>query len=489
MLPGCPRPLLIAPSKSIKSGKVAAAYAEEREHWQVRDDYSWVSYHDLQSGKGDAYLEALRPGILILDEAHHAGRYDSSRTKCIERYRRANRHVPIIVLTGSLIASRVVNDSLTLCDWARGTDSPLPHPTAKSTQRFWKLALDVPQRCEPGALRRWCKPREPTVSGVGRRYYETPGIVCSAGENVIGTSLSAETHVAHLRSSAVLEAFAHVRAGRGPDGGELLDTDGHNTWTLTQTLALGFYYVFDPKPPADWTDAYRNWASACREHIASTDCECDTETRARVHILADDPDFWPLADWLRIKSIYRKQQATIWLDKSRLHAAKQWMDSHRHGIVWTQFKGFGQALATFASVPYYSGNARDKQSKRYITQHQAGQPCVASIKSCSEDLNLQRQFYQNLFVAPPATGAWQEQAIARTHRYGCAWPEVSAEYWIACAENRDALSVARAREKNAARMTGDFSRKMLIADWTETKTTKLEGPQWLTKKIAHSLMK
>lgn len=484
----CPRPLLIAPSKSIRTGKVAAAYAEERKHWRVRSDYSWLSYHDLQRKDARQHLDNLRPGIIIFDEAHHVGRYDSRRTRVIRDYLKRYPEVPCIVLTGSLIASRVDSDALELSYWSRNKHSPLPYPAAANTRRFWKLALGVPQRLQPGALRRWCSNGEATVTGLGRRYYETPGIVCSAGENVIGTSLTAEAELIRLTEPKILEAFEHIRSNRGPDGGELLDTDGSNTWLVAQTLALGFYYVLDPKPPADWLDAYRNWCAYCREHIRDTACACDSEATTRQHVLGSETDCWPLDEWLLVKDKYHKSRKAVWLDTSRLDAVSRWMDTHKHGIVWSQFRGFSQALATRANVPYYGSHARDAATGKYITQHPAGRPCIASIKTCSEDLNLQKQFYQNLFPAPPATGAWQEQAIARTHRFGCSWPEVSVDYWVACAENRDNMTVAKLRERNAASMTGDPSRKLLCADWTLPAYRKLEGPQWTKTKIARKLM-
>lgn len=490
MLPDCPRPLLIAPSKSIKTGKVARAYDNEQKHWRVRDDYSWVSYHFLQDEDNAEYLSIHLPGLLILDEAHHAGRYNSSRTKRIRRYLDEHPEVPCIVLTGSLIASRVVNDSLALCDWARGRHSPLPLPAAKDTQRYWKLALDVPKRLEPGALRRWCEPNEPTVAGVGRRYYETPGIVCSAGKNVIGTTLLASTELVSITDTRVLDAFSHVRAGRRPDGTELLDPDGSNTWSLAQQLALGFYYEPTVPPPDDWTDAYRNWCSYCREHIADSSCKCDTARQVIRHVTSDATDCWPLEEWLLVKSQYKLERKAVWLSSSRVDAALRWTRRHRHALVWTQFKAFGFALAA-KGLPYYGSHARDRATKRYITDHKPGAPASASIAVCSEDLDLQYTFCESLFVAPPATGAWHEQAIARYHRFGQPEPEVMAHYWIACAENRDALSVARQRERSAAAMTGDFSRKMLIAEWSPNTRKKLKsvGPQWDSKKLTKALMK
>lgn len=488
MLPDCARPLLIAPSKSIRTGKVAAAYAEERKHWRVRSDYSWLSYHDLQKPTAREHLNSLRPGLIIFDEAHHVGRYDSRRTRVIRDYLGRHPSTPVIVLTGSLIASRVDSDALELSYWARKEHSPLPHPTAANTRRFWKLALGAPSRLQPGALRRWCRAGESTVTGLGRRYYETPGVVCSAGENVIGTSLTADVELVRLVEPKVLAGFDYIRTGRGPDGAELLDADGSNTWLVAQTLALGFYYVLDPKPPTDWLDAYRNWCAYCREHIKSDDCACDSEATARQHILESDSECWPLNEWLLVKDKYQRKRKAVWLDSARLDAVCRWMDTHKHGIVWSQFRGFSEALAIRSKKPYYGSQAQDRRTGKYITEHPAGRPCIASIKTCSEDLNLQKQFYQNLFPAPPATGAWHEQAIARTHRFGCSWPEVEVTYWAACAENRDNLTVAKLRERNAAAMTGDPSRKLLIADFTNTAYKTLEGPQWTKTKIAQKLM-
>lgn len=485
MLPDVPQPLLITPSKSIKTGKVQRAYDEERKHWRVRDDYAWYAYEHLQRDGGLDYLFNLKPGIVILDEAHWAGRYDTRRTSRIHKYKEAYPHVVIIVLSGSLIASRVVNDSLTLCHWARRQHSPLPLPTAKATQRFWKLALDIPQRTEPAALRRWCGPGESTVAGVGRRYYETPGVVCSAGKNVIGTTLNASTELVRLTEPSVLRAFDAIRNGNQPDGRRIFDADGKSTWLQAQTIALGFYYVYDPEPPTDWLDAKRNWTSYCREHIASTDCDCDTENRVKEHIRASGDECWPLEDWELVAHKYKLRRKAVWLSRSRVDATQRWMDRHKTGLVWCQFRAFGEALAP---KPYYGSQARCRGSGKYITDHVKGTAAAASIKVCSEDLNLQHQFTECLYVAPPATGAWIEQSCARFHRFGQPEPEVNMHFWIACAENRDNLAVAKAREKAAAAMTGDYSRKMLIADWTKEKLKDLEGPQWQTTKISKALM-
>jgi len=473
-----PRPLLIVPSKSIKTKKIANAAADAAKHWRIRSDISWIAYEQLQRKAYADFLSRYKPGIVIMDEAHHAGRYDSSRSSRIDRYVE-EYGVPIIVLTGSLIGSHVVNDSCKLCYWALGDGSPLPRPGASATIRWWAHALEQPAKIEPGALRRWARPKESTLSGVGRRYVETPGIVTSSGESVIGTSLTLQTEYVELKSKAVLKAFEHLRAGRQPDGTELLDADGSNIWLQGQTLALGFYYMPDPKPPADYIDAKRNWYSYAREVIRQG--ELDTELQVRE---ATDPEeCWPLQEWLEVKGTFVERRKAVWLSWERVEAAQKWMAQHKHGIVWCQFAAFGAALK-----PYYGAGALDAASGRRITEHAKGSACAASIKVCSEDLNLQHQFSEALFIAPPATGTWHEQAIARFHRYGQPEPETRVTYWLACSENAAALDVARRREREAAALIKDKYRKLLIGEWFHDQNKPKKSPAWRDVHLRESVM-
>lgn len=483
ILPHLERPLLLCPSKSIKTGKVRAKYEEARKHWRVRGDITWLSYELLQRKEYADYLSTYKPQLLILDEAHHAGRYNSSRTKRISRYLRDNPDVVCIVLTGSLIASRVINDSLTLCYWARGKRSPLPRPNkhGRASARYWRMALELPARCKPGVLRELCKPDERTLAGVGRRYRQTPGIVCSSGKSNIGASMVCETEIVNITNPQIVEAVGNVRRNKLPNGNELLDPDGSNQWSTVQTLALGFYYVPDPPPPLPWLRAYRNWCAYCRECISDESNALDTEAQV---IASLDGDCWPWNDWAEIRNDYKLTRKAVWLSDERVLAAQAWMRGHKHGIVWTQFKAFGQRLD-----PYYGAQARDKRSGRFILQHESGRACAASIKVCSEDLDLQYLFYENLFPSPPATGAWHEQANARTHRFGQLEGEVTARYWLACTENKNALGVARAREAAAAQLDGHMTRKLLIADWIESrKRIDATNPLWYGKEIAEELM-
>lgn len=464
------RPLLILPTKSIRTGKVRDAWTDAEQHWRLRNDVSWTSYEFLQRKENAEYLFTYRPQILILDEAHHAGRYDSSRTKRISRYLAHYPDTIVIALSGSLIASHVVADSIKLCAWALRTKSPLPLPHARATAKFWSMALEQPSKLNAGALHKWQSAADQTVlRGVGRRYTETPGVITSSGDSVIGTSLVLEPQTVEIKDSKILRAFELLRQGKLEHGGELIDCDGSATWNMAQTLALGFYLRADPEPPEEWTEAFRNFAAYCREVIA--DGELDTAGQVE-ETYKENLECWPVQDWLNIKNTYKRVNKTIWLSDERVIAAQKWMREHPLGIVWTQHPSFGERLK-----PYYGRQATDQATKALITSHVRGKACAASIKVCSEDLNLQYQFAHNLFISPPATGAWQEQAIARTHRFGQPEPVVTVEYWIACIENLKALDTARMRERLASSMTHDPNRKLLLGEWLGI-AKKQKGPQW-----------
>jgi hypothetical protein len=142
------------------------------------------------------------------------------------------------------------------------------------------------------------------------------------------------------------------------------------------------------------------------------------------------------------------------------------MRKHKHGIVWTQHPAFGKRLAQRHKVPYYGSQATDERTGVGIYQHKPGTPCVASISVCSEDLDLQHLFHQNLVVSPPAGGKWHEQLIARTHRVGQLRPEVTVDYWISVKEDARALDTAIEREKAIVEFLHDRFRKLNICEWT-----------------------
>lgn len=484
-LSDCPRPLLIVPSKSIKTKKIIRTWNDARKHWRLRKDVQWIAYDTLQTVNYVDYLIKYQPGLLVFDEAQHAGRYSSSRSTRVERLLE-QFDVPVIALSGSLIASHVVDDSARLCNWALGPGSPLPRPFAKATRKFWAMALEYPSTLQPGALRRWAEPKESTLSAVGRRYITTPGVVVSSGEALHSTKLALDVEYVDVKDKKILKAFDNIRRDKLPNGRELLDSDGSARWVQAQTVALGFYYELDPEPPADWLDAYRSWCSYCREVIS--DGKLDTEKQVKLAIQAevatgvDEP--WPYTEWMEIAHTHKHVRKTVWLSDERVRATKAWMRAHPYGIVWTQFGGFGNALA-----PYYASGGREVTNGRLITDHKRGSACVASIKVCSEDLNLQHTWHEALFPSPPATGAWHEQAIAREHRFGQPQPLVRVTYQIACHENNAALDVAIRCERAAATMTHDDQRKLLIGKWTRPKkSTKRSGPQWVRTLTNESVM-
>jgi hypothetical protein len=471
LLSHIPRPLLLTPSASISSGKVLRAYEAAKEHWLVRDDIHWLGYGQLSRAAYADYLTTYNPGMLILDEAHRAGRYDSAITKRIERWRALNPRAPIICLSGTLMASRFVEDIARLCEWSLGAKSPVPRTSAKQTLRNYKLA--TAGKIPFGVLG--------DLKAVGRRYRETPGVVVSTGKRAVSASLYA-TPVHVDVGPEIVEAFKHLRAGKLPDGSEVIDPDGHKTWQIATALALGFWRKWEPHPPLEWLHAYRTWAAYCREVIADGSNDLDTELRVR-NASIHDPDCWPLHEWLRIKPLYNEPKITVWLTRERLKAAHAWLKAHPTGLLWTAHPAFGNELARRGGWHFYHQNAKDRNGAS-VLDHKRGTAAVVSVAACSTDLDgMQKIWNTNLYVSPMASGDAHEQSLARTHRHGQEAAEVHTYYWIACRENAEALDGAREKESTVS-LIENRSRKLLIAEWTEheNKQRNNVGPQWAGKK-------
>src|SRR5690606_26323577 len=130
------RPVLVVPGGSglAKTREDFAAYA--RAGWRVTLP-TLVSYTELGRPDRESRLLALRPDLLVLDEADRAG---NLRAACTRRIRRAIEQLrPVVaVLSGTLITDRLA-DYWHLLVWALGPLAPAPLHFAEA--EVWAKAL------------------------------------------------------------------------------------------------------------------------------------------------------------------------------------------------------------------------------------------------------------------------------------------------------------------------------------------------------------
>jgi hypothetical protein len=214
--------------------------------------------------------------------------------------------------------------------------------------------------------------------------------------------------------------------------------DGVEVYAHALELALGFYYVWNPRPPEFWLEARRLWGAFVRKTIKLGKYDSDLDVALHAHefhttvddmlkIVNDDEDaehedrevgrrhvydHWRKT---RDESGFKITKQAIWICDSVLKAGKAWLDSHPRGILWTAHVAFGEKLAEFSGYPYCGQEGRDATG-RLIDD--VNGPVIASVRANSTGRDLQFKWADNLILTAIAEAAQLEQLYARTHRDG-----------------------------------------------------------------------
>lgn len=217
-----------------------------------------------------------------------------------------------------------------------------------------------------------------------------------------------------------------------PDGEEL--ADGLMVSKAAKELSLGFFYVWDPKPPKEWMDARKAWFKSVRRTLSYNQRGLDTEEQVKDAVLEG---LYPkliesLFEWLKVKDTYKQNVTPIWIDDFAIDAAISWMKKNK-GIVWVSHTAFGNRLSDLTGVPYYGEGGFDRK-KSFIEEHPPGAPLIASTKANKEGKNLQA-WNTNLVINPPQSCLWWEQLMGRTHRDGQLSKHITFDVFGSCMEH------------------------------------------------------
>lgn len=456
---GAKRPVLFVPAKLRE--KTAHDLEEARTNWLVPDDLQIMSYEDLSQVQWCDWLMNYQPGAIIGDEAHKLKSDDSARALRMERFLDAFPETPVVLFSGTFLRKNP-RDAAKLFGWALRDQSPLPR-TWKDVED-WCSALDPRSRkpMAPGVLLNWLdsdeiESPENVRLAVGRRIAQTPGVVMSHGKGVdCGLQIQCEI-VQHEACDTHFERLA--KTDEAPDGWVI--NDEPVKWLLRQEFALGFYYVIDPRPPDDWANARREWNALVRELKKDKKALIDSELQAwnACQNAETQPEIW--RNWRDIRDSFEPNSVAIWFSDLMLERAAAWLDK-TGGVVWTQFRAFGERLSELTDVPYYAADACDQFGASIV--HAKKGPIVASIEACGEGLNLQDRWSRCLYVMPPSNGQLWEQGLARFHRLGQPATEVIADVLITCRTAWENFETAVAAEKAISQLSLDDQRKLAIAD-------------------------
>lgn len=476
------RPLLLVPASLIdKTRHDEAAY---RADWQLGPWIKIMSYEWLGRSQAAEALELWQPDLIIADEAHRLKNPKAACTRRVRRYMNEHPTTTFVAMSGT-ITKRSIKDYAHILHWCIQPGAA-PLPRTYNDLELWADALDERKgqlkRADPGALIRLCNPQEIQLWENGgarraarlafrRRLQDTPAIVCS-DETPIDASITITELYPDRDMSEIDRAFETLRgAWETPDGWPIVD--GLGMFRHARELALGFYYVWDPRPPKVWLEARKEWAAYARE-ILKHSHTLDSELQVR-EAHEDSPE---CQAWLAIRDSFEPNTVPVWISDDVIDVCASWMDRTGGGIVWTEHTCFAERLSRLTGAPYHGRQGLDAHG-RSIEQASRMRPLIASIASNGTGRNLQA-WSRNLITSMLANGLQTEQLIGRTHRDGQLQDTVSFDILTTCAEHVGAFWQAWRDCHYVADSTG-APQKLLLADLnmaSATDVAKRRGPRW-----------
>jgi hypothetical protein len=284
------------------------------------------------------------------------------------------------------------------------------------------------------------------------RLVHTPGVIVSV-DTFDGCGLIVKPRYCEP-SEATEQAFAELRTTwEMPDGWELADAS-FEVWHAARQLALGFYKMHDPRPPAVWRDVRKQYCKFCR---LVTECSenYDTELQVRQSLesgVLKTPLYEPgkritpemakqagvlrktiWEAWLHIQDTYQPKVFPVWHSEHVLDNVIDWGRSAgvNGGIIWVDSVDFATALNVKTKWPYFHHMGKDERG-RFIESDRvhSTETIICSIDSNKTGRNLQHKWNKNLIVDPMNGGNDWEQLVSRTHREGQKRDTVFVDYLV-----------------------------------------------------------
>lgn len=556
------RPLLIVPAGLVEKTKRDKEVLEQ--HWHLPlfiriMSYEWLGRvqagADPATGRKGA-LEEWDPDLIVLDECHRAkNNRNAAVARRITRFFRdqkknkralvvgANGHrnevreLHAAALSGT-VTKRSILDYAHILTWCLPAQL-LPIPTHWHDLAMWSEALDEKKGdfapMDPGALEILCvddadrelwKTDRQTAARktFRRRLVETPGVVATHE-----TQVDASIVVRGLKCDvgpAVDAAFDHLRSHwETPDGWTI--PDGMTLARHARELSLGFFYVWDPRPPVEWEMPRKAWHAFVRK-VLKHSRTLDSELAVRKSVASDLepklPEQWracmrelllPPADrkkrvlgteqrveysaqlvavvgaltkdedelegwvsglqWKGVQDTFVPNTRPVWIDASACEFAAKWADKNV-GILWSEHKCVGERLRDEFGLSYYGRKGLDVSGK-FIDNHDTKSSLVASRPANSEGRNLQG-WNKNFILSLLPNGARNEQLLGRTHRPGQFADEVTFEFLVSCREHLEALDQATNDARYIEHSTGSPQKLLLATHDVDHRALAGFGPRW-----------
>ncbi len=512
---GAKRPLYVCPA--AMEGDVAKEFVQYTHSWNgpKLHELQIVSYETFASpGNGEelspagevllqSLIARMNPDLIILDESHRCSDSGTTTSRRFRTFLEDTTDAAVCAITGTFFKTSI-KDGSHIYEWALGDNAPLP--VDFDERELWASYLDVGKtamRAGVGALLDFLNSQERREynramfdddrrsivrRAVARWCFETPGVLCTTEPRLdIPLYVHGLPVPVELEEEAVEAAFVDLRTyERRPDGQFLVDRFA--VARAAKQLGYGFYGVWDPPPPADYSTAHSAWGKWCRKKIKTNQRNIDSEARMKKAVRdklydKDDPDGRVLLErWQDEDEAYQHEtglreppSVPVWIAGEVFGVVEQWLGEHE-GVIWVENIGIGERIAEEFSIPYYGAEGIDEKSGRHIKEHPGGS-AVASLQANGTGRNLQGFWNKNLWLCVPT-----EQGLARTHRPGQKADAVHNWYVIGCAEHLKSFYYAsNDKSRFAADMNGDEQR-LCYAEIDMPKERELErrgGRRWV----------
>jgi hypothetical protein len=492
------RPVLLLPASLIeKTWHDRRALAE---HWRLPTNVQLISYEMLGRINAATKLDYICPDMVVADECHRIKNHRAGVTRRVVRFMKEHPETRFAGMSGTVM-KQSIEDFAHILRWALKDSAPIPMTDDETTS--WAEALDEKvnpiQRKRPGALMHlrpkgacgacWpegaasmsflcdCGGLEHARRVFQERVLQTPGVVASSKTDGVTCSLRIES-LDYTPSATTEQHILHLRAQwETPDGWPF--SEALELRRYARELALGFHGVWNPRPPQDWLDARKDWASFVREVISHSH-SLDTELAVANAIDAGESKgslaggASILGAWRAIRPTFDINPEPVWHDDHALEVCAAWMKQHA-GIVWTEHRFFSHELARRTGAQYFGADGVDQKGNS-ITLVKPGKAIIASVAANSTGRNLQ-MFSENLITSCPSGAATLEQLLGRTHRDGQEADEVSCDILMGCREQSDAFQNAMEGASAAADLLG-HSQKLLLADVCVPDAGGRKGKLW-----------
>lgn len=474
----------------------------------------WVMPYSLLSTK-DSYemLEAIRPDLIVADEAHNLKNRQSARTKRVLAYWR--RYRPRFMALSGTMTAKSLRDYAHLLLMCLGEGSPLPNDMGIVDE--WAIVLDSEQSQEgrhlehtnTGALRpliNWSNAHFPdrpatfNVTGFRKAYQNrlnsTPGVVTSPAGG-LGVSLVIENRKPGPANAELSRLFQQLNDyWITPDGDEI--EHAMMVWKWRQELTAGIYNSL-VWPTVEAKDRERlerskQYHQALQEYHRELRSwfknyghrpGCDTPMLVGSEMARHGAKnvgstlftAWQKKNDLDFNGRIERLSVPVRVCDYKINLALQWAKNKQdsQGIVWYYHQEMGNWLfeeLQKLGVPSVHCPA-GKASNEFLTKPDADARCRGKILVCSISAhgtgkNLQFMTDQ-FFLQLPPTEQIAQQSIARTHRTGQKADEVTCYTTIANETDEMALA-ANLNDAMYVFETLNSQRKLLIASWNPVPT-------------------